>query len=71
MIARVISLALIVAGVQHKEHGVIEMSVSMSNEGQRYSMFDSGQFTQMALLLYLLHSHTTLLHKPDSPLSQS
>lgn len=67
-------LALIVPGVQpsaQQEHGVIEVSASESNKGQTYSVFDSGQFTQMALLLYLLHSHTTVLHKPDSPLSQS
>lgn len=49
----------------------MEMSGSPSNAGHIYSMFDSDRFAQTALLLYLLHSHTTSLHKPDSPLSQT
>lgn len=49
----------------------MEVSGSQSNEGHRYRTFDSGQFTETPLLLYLFHSHAAPLHKPDSPLSQS
>lgn len=67
-------LTLIMHRVQQsasREHRVMGTSGSRSDEGSRYSVFDSGQSTQWALLLYLLYSHTTPLHKPDSPLSQS
>lgn len=40
-------------------------------KGKGYSSFDWDQFTQTVLLLYLLNSHTTPLHKPDSPFFQS
>lgn len=49
----------------------MEVSGSPSNEGHRYCIFDPGQFTETPLLLYLFHSHTAPLHKPDSPLSKS